>query len=236
MKNGLLILLGLCLVGVAAGCRVLDIGGGLPEGNLVDDKDSDSIPVTMAAAPVVVDGKLTDAAWVGAIAMTDFISGRSGKPPVGTRVLVTYDKDNLYIAVINEETETDSLVAKAEERDGNVWSDDSDEIYLDPRNEKAGEYYGFFVNPKNVVYDRRRVEAWDGDWTSATQVLPGKAWIAEIAIPFQTVGVTPRPGHKLGLMVARNHHAAQTQGKQFYLVPCAQEAKDTTAYPVLELR
>ncbi len=222
---------------VAAGCQTGQVGkAGLPEGKLVADKDAGTIAVAAATVPIVVDGKLTEAAWHDAIAMTDFISGRSGKPAVPTRLLVTYDQNNLYLGVINSEPSTDKLVAKAEKRDGNVWGDDSDEIYLDPKNEKGRNYYGFFVNSKNVVYDRQRVEAWDGEWTSGTSVLPGEAWTVEVAIPWKTIGVTPKPGHKFGLMVARNHHADRSRAQQYYVVPCGAEAKNTSVYPVLELR
>jgi len=234
MRNVLwVVLCGLVLVG-AIGCQTG--GAGLPEGMPVADKDAGTIAVAAASGPIVVDGGLTEAAWNKAIALTGFVSGRSGKPAVTTRVLVTYDKDRLYVAVVNEEPNTDKLVAKAQGRDGKVWSDDSDEIYLDPSNAKGRNYYGFFVNSKNVVYDRQRVERWDGEWNSGAKVLPGKAWTVETAIPWKTLGVTPKPGHKLGLMVARNHQANRTRGKQFYVVPCNREAKNTSVYPVLELR
>ncbi len=237
MRSTLVAVLAAVVMVVAAGCQTGPAGNvGLPEGKPVADKDAKAIAVTAVAGPIVVDGKLTEAAWNEAIALADFVSGRSGKPAVPTRVLVTYDQNNLYIGVVNEEPNTDKLVAKAEKRDGNVWGDDSDEIYLDPKNEKGRNYYGFFVNAKNVVYDRQRVEAWDGEWTSGTSILEGKAWTVEVAVPWKTIGVTPKPGHKFGLMVARNHHAERTRAQQYYLVPCGAEAKNTSVYPVFELR
>ena len=48
------------------------------------------------------------------------------------------------------------------------------------------------------------------------------------------MGVTPKAGHKLGVMVARNRKACVSQ--YMTLVPCNNEAKDTTKYPVLELK
>ncbi len=222
------------LAGLVIGMLGCQMGPPLPEGRLVANKSVVNV-VSATEEPTVVDGVLDDAAWANALAMTDFTLEQSDKPEVQSRVLVTYDKDNLYVAVINDEVNTDKLVTNATQRDGNVWSDDSIEIYLDARNLKSGEYHGFFVSASNVVYDRRRVEAWDGKWTSGTSIIEGKAWIAEVAIPFETVGITPKPGHRLGLMVARNRLAGGTH-QSLYLVPCNQEAKDTSLYPVLELR
>lgn len=207
----------------------------LPEGMTVANKDVVN-PLPTADGPVKVDGVLDDAAWAKATAMTDFVLGRSGKPDVQSRVLVMHDAANLHLAIINDEPNTDQLVTNATERDGPVWNDDSVEIYVDANNAKGRDYHGFFVNAANVVYDRRRVEAWDGEWTSAVKVLPGKAWVVEVAIPFATLGVTPKPGHKLGLMVARNRRAGLAESQLLFLVPCGQEAKDTSTYPVLEVK
>jgi hypothetical protein len=223
------------IVGLMGGCAMFG-GSELPQGDLKTDVRSGTITLEKTSDEIMADGSLDEAAWKNAVALSGFVSEMNAEPAVETRVLVTYDKDNLYIAVINDEPNTDKLVAKAEKRDGSVWGDDSVEIYLDPHNRKMGEYYGFFVNSRNVVYDRKANEAWDGDWKSGTKVIDGKAWLVETVIPWNTVNVDPEAGHKLGLMVARNHKANRTRGKQQYLVPCNEEAKDTSKYPVLELR
>jgi hypothetical protein len=205
-------------------------------GSAVQNKDAAGIPVKAAGSPVALDGKLGSPAWKGAIALTDFVVGRTQKPSVETRALVTYDKENLYVAVVCGEPDTAKLVANAKGPDGLVWNDDSVEVYVDPRNEKTKAYYGFFVNSKNVTYDRTRDANWSGTWSSQAGVVPGKAWIAELAIPFKTLGITPAPGHKLGVMVARVRKAGSDKGQGMYLVPCNDEAKDTKVYPVLELK
>jgi len=221
--------------GMLAGCGggMMMSGGAMPTGTPVASKDAVNT-VPMAAAPVTVDGVLDEAAWRKAIAMSDFVLGNSDKPPVQSRVLLTHDKDNLYVAVINDEPMTAQLTTKATERDGNVWGDDSIEIYVDPSNAKSGAYMGFFVSAANVVYDRQRREAWNGEWTSAVKVHDGKAWVVEVAIPWKTLEATPSAGHTLGLMVARNRVIGGPV-RTLYLVPCRAEAKDTDVYPVLKL-
>ena len=210
--------------------------GVLALGKLVANKDAASIPVNAASAPITIDGTLSSAAWKDAAAITDFIMGRSQKAPVETRVLVTYDKENLYLGIVCAEPNTDKLVATATGTDGAVWSDDAVEVYVDANNAKVKEYFGFFVNCKNATYDRTKEANWHGTWSSKTSILPGKAWIAEMAIPFKTLGITPAAGLKLGLMVARDRKAGAEKNGCMYLVPCNDEAKNTTAYPVLELK
>lgn len=205
-------------------------------GQVVSNKDLDGIPVPKAAKPVNIDGKLDDPAWKTATALTDFITGRSQRSEVETRALITYDDVNLYVAVICAEPNTDKLVATASGRDGKVWDDDSVEVYLDPGATKKGDYYGFFLNSKNVIYDRTRNANWSGEWTSQAAVIPGAAWVAELAIPFKTLELKAEPGCKLGLMVARLRRAGLTQDQWMYLVPCENEAKNTRVYPVLQLK
>jgi len=218
---------------ILAGCQggpVLPAG---PLGKLVASKEAVAVLTTGA---VTVDGKLDEPVWKTAVAMGDFTRGRSDKPEVDTRVLVTFDKDNLYVAVINDEPNTEQLVTKVKDRDGDVWTDDSDEIYVDPSNSKTGDYQGFFVSAANVVYDRDNSgTGWDGKWTSAVSVQPGVSWTAEVAIPFTTLGVKPVSGQKLGVMVARNRVAGLARGRGLYLVPCDNEAKNTELYPVVQI-
>ena len=209
---------------------------GLPEGKMVASKNAVNA-VPMAAAPIKADGVLDEPAWKTAVAMTDFVLGRD-KSPVQAKVLLTWDKDNLYVAVINDEPMTDKLVTQIKDREGAVWEDDSVEVYVDPENTKAGDntdYSGFFVSAANVVYDRRQSEAWTAPWTSGTKVIAGKAWVAELAIPWKSLEVTPKVGHKFGLMVARDRKAGG-KSEDIYLVPCGEEAKDTSTYPTFELK
>jgi len=207
-------------------------------GKLVPDKFAAALAVPKADKPVKIDGTLNEPAWDNAVAIGDFVEGKGQKAQVDTRVLATYDSDNLYLAVICEEPNTDKLVAKATERDGSVWGDDCVEFYLDPSNAKQPKnYFAFFANCKNVVYDRAGDPNWSGQWTSATTVIPDKAWIVEVAIPFKTMNVSSAgAGHKLGLMVQRDRKAGLEKPQALFLIPCNKEAKNTAVYPVLQLK
>ena len=230
---------------LAAGCVSTNQGtassgaGGVSApklGAVLANKDAASIPVAAAAGAITVDGKLTDAAWKNAVAVGDFFLGRTQRPEVDTRVLVTYDKDNLYVGVVCAEPNTAKLVATSKGPDGEVWNDDSVEVYLDPGCQKTREFYGFMVNSKNVTYDRKRDATWSGEWKSGASVQEGQTWTVETAIPFKTLGVASKPGLKIGLMVARTRKAGAAKSQTFYLVPCNDEAKDTSVYPAFELK
>lgn len=221
-----------CVVFAVAGCQRVPVGPPAPPGKLVESKEAVHV---LTSGTVKADGKLDEAVWADAVAMADFTRGRSDKPEVATRVLVACDKDNLYVAVINDEPNTDKLVTETTERDGAVWDDDCVEIYVDPANTKDGTYRGFFVSASNVVYDRNGGTSWDGEWSSGVTVNKGKNWIVEVAIPFKTLEVTAKSGHELGVMVARNRQAGPTPGRGLYLVPCNNEAKDTELYPVVRI-
>ncbi len=234
MRHGLMTILAAGLMLTAIGCDMA--GSGLPEGQLVQSKDA-MVTVTSAGGEVTVDGMLDEAAWKSAVAMSDFVKGRADKPEVETRLLVTYDKDNLYLATISVEPDTDQLTANATEHDGAVWKDDAVELYVDPSGERAGtmrDYRMFCVNTVNTHYDRGPAESWDPEWSSGVKVIDGTAWVAEVAIPFKALGVTPKPGTKLALQVGRNRRTSVKT--TYYLVPCNEEAKDTGSYVQIELK
>lgn len=209
--------------------------GALPAGKPVGDLSKANVAVVPAAAPVKADGKLDEAIWKDASAVTEFIVGK-GKPATQqTRALVAYDKDNLYIAVICMTADTGKLVAKATKHDEQqIWSgDDCVEIYLDANAAKERDFYAFFITPANAVYDRRKVEAWDGKIASATATVKNAAWVVEMAVPWTTIGMKGKTGEKLGLQIARNDRITRQMS---YMAPCNDEAKDTTCYPTLELK
>ncbi len=196
------------------------------------------IPVPTTAAPVTVDGRLDDAAWSQAVQMGDFVSTSGKKAPVQSKVMVAYDKQCLYLAFVGDEPNTARLKITATERDGNVFQDDSIEVYIDPANQKGREFIGLFLNAGNVQYDRNRSQAgaWNGKWDSAVSINDGESWVVELAIPWQTLGVTPEMGHKFGLMIARSHHAGRTRANLSFLADCFGDAKSTASYPVLVLQ
>jgi hypothetical protein len=132
------------------------------------------------AAPPTLDGQLDDAVWRAAspctLARTLDGAGRAVQP---TEVRLLRDAATLYVAVRCGEPLLDKLKTTAHGRDGEVWLDDSIEIFLSP----GGAYYQIGVNAAGAVYDSR---VKDAAWHSGAKAAAGRergAWTLELAIP-----------------------------------------------------
>ncbi len=143
-------------------------------------------------APVKIDGRLDDQAWTGAALATDFSQFRpvdDVKPEVATRVLVTYDNDNLYFGFFCE-TDPSEIRKTLTDRD-RIYQDDFVGVMLDTYGDAVWAYE-FYVNPLGVQGDIRWVLAGDEDtrfdlvYHSAASVTDS-GWQAEMAIPFSSL-------------------------------------------------
>jgi len=144
------------------------------------------------AAPTI-DGDLADACWKAARipgVWIDLNTGEAAKPQ--PTAYVCYDDANVYVAVLNPEPEMQNVIAYVSTRDGAVWNDDSNEIFLDPSAGKKG-YYQIMVNTNGVLCDG---QAKDSSWNMKGEVKVKKmadGWSAEFAIPLSDLGVTGSP-------------------------------------------
>jgi hypothetical protein len=145
--------------------------------------------IKMCAKAPELNGDLADAAWKDAGLKGLWIESATGNAAkMAPKVCVTYDDKNLYIAFYNPEPKMKDVIANCTDRDGNVWEDDSNEIFLDPSSGKK-DYFQFIVNSKNVLYDGKGK---DGSWNSNAKSVVKKladAWIVEISIPLADLDV-----------------------------------------------
>jgi hypothetical protein len=142
-----------------------------------------------AAAPAI-DGDLSDPCWKNAEVRgiwADVATGKAADPQ--PKAFICYDDQNLYVAFLNPEPKMDKIVAVVTDRDDAVYSDDSDEVFIDPSAGKHA-YYHVIVNAKGVIYDGRGkdAEVFNGNEKVAVKMLD-KAWSLEIAIPLKDIGV-----------------------------------------------
>ncbi len=156
--------------------------------------------------------------WSVAGQLGNFIlhTPRAGSPresfplSVGTDVEVMHDETYLYLRVVCQDPDTNSLLIDS----GAVWAGDSVEIFLDP--EGQGEFRQLIVNPRG---DRAEFQSQRGErlrsWTSGvsidTEILPTAPeiddgrWIVRIAIPFASIsGSPPQAGDTWRFNVCRN--------------------------------
>jgi len=97
--------------------------------------------------PIVIDGRLNEAAWEGAVVSPRFVDLISGKPTrFDTRVRLLWDNDQLYIGFQVEEP---AVRAHLTAHNDPIYSENDVELFI------AGDdaYYEFEINARNTVYE-----------------------------------------------------------------------------------
>ncbi|MDZ7639509.1 MAG: carbohydrate-binding family 9-like protein [Bryobacterales bacterium] len=115
--------------------------------------ESNAVPtyrVGRAQAPLAIDGEL-DTAWQKAAAITLLFpwekqSGAKQK----TEARILWDDRYLYVFYACED---EDIVALFTNRDDPTYRDDAVEIFINPRPEQEGTYYGLEMNAGAVLYD-----------------------------------------------------------------------------------
>ena len=158
------------------------------------------IECVRATSPIVVDGKLDEAAWTDIPAIKDFWLWFSlSAPTTHTTARLCYDDAFLYAAL---DCEDDDVFALYDQRDQNLWESDVVELFFQPDPENP-MYYEFEIAPNNTVFDARMVNSgsggfqrwasWNGDIQTAVVVRGtlnewkdrDKGYTVEIAIPWR---------------------------------------------------
>ena len=106
------------------------------------------------AAPILVDGKLDEAAWTDAPWTSDFVDIQGDakpKPRFRTRVKMLWDDDYLYIAA---ELEEPHVWATLTNHDTVIFQDPDFEVFIDPAG-NTQPYYEFEMNALNTTWDLR---------------------------------------------------------------------------------
>lgn len=97
--------------------------------------------------PIVVDGKLNEAAWKAAPLSNAFVDIVSGAPAwFDTRVRLLWDDTHLYFGFSAEESDVWGTLT---ERDSKIYEENDLELFI------AGEdsYYEFEISARNVIYE-----------------------------------------------------------------------------------
>ncbi len=105
-----------------------------------------------ATAPILVDGKLDEAAWAAAPWTADFVDiegAAKPKPRFRTRAKLLWDEDFLYIAA---EMEEPHVWATLTQHDSVIFQDPDFEVFIDPKGD-THNYYEFEMNALNTGWD-----------------------------------------------------------------------------------
>ena len=160
-------------------------------------------PRPAGTPPPVIDGRLDDPSWQAVKPLEAFLpyAGAGGRVQAATRARVTYDDENLYIALECDEPAPAQIRALGSSRDDDqIWMGDSVDIFLST-GEEPSPHLHFILNPKNLhwedfVGDGLDRQAFDPAWQSAARIGEA-AWFAEIALPWKQIGIpAPRPGER----------------------------------------
>jgi len=166
------------------------------------------------AAPPIIDGRLDDGAWkrTPAVELVQAVTG--GKCVKTTIARMCWDDQCLYIAFDCVDQDIWGTMTK---RDDLIFQEEVVEAFLDPEC-NLHRYFEFNVSPRNVVFDAFVVNTdglgpgegtdfgWNCEGIRTAVVVDGtldnrsdtdRGWIAELAIPFKSMGrSTPKPGER----------------------------------------
>jgi len=167
----------------------------------------------------VIDGKLTDKAWSARPVITPMVlrdAKRRVRARVQTRTAIVYDDAALYVGIHMHEPFPATLRARDRQYDGQLWWDDSVELYIETGYSHRA-YYKFMSTPLGTRGDWRGLDTPEGfkmldwgtgtSWTVAAHV--GKDfWSLEFRFPWADLEVEPpRVGDVWSFEVVRFRYA-----------------------------
>lgn len=154
--------------------------------------------ISRATSAIVVDGKCTEADWLRAPELSDFVFTwwKEGDPaPQPTRAKLLWDDEYLYIAY---QCSDKDIQATRRGRDSQVYRDDCVEVFASPDFANPQNYFNIEMNAIGEQLDQYRpngakLEQWnpsgikigvsiDGTLNDANDT--DRSWTLEVAIPF----------------------------------------------------
>ena len=107
--------------------------------------------VKRTSLPIDIDGKLDEATWVGAPAVTlQFLWDTQTGAKQMTRARLLWDTQALYVGFDADDAD---ITAQYQQRDDPTYRDDAVEIFINPNPQQEVVYYGFEMNARGVLYD-----------------------------------------------------------------------------------
>ncbi|HUE97220.1 MAG TPA: DUF5916 domain-containing protein, partial [Longimicrobiaceae bacterium] len=175
-----------------------------------------------ADQPISIDGRLTEAVWASAPAITGFtqldpVEGAPGTQR--TEVRIAYDDNAIYIgAMLHDTGEIRTQLAR---RDGSMSESDVFEVVFDSYHDHQTAYR-FATNPSGMKRDALVIgngsdSSWDPVWDVATQQ-SAEGWSVEMRIPFSQLRFSREAEQTWGLQVERTIRRNQ-ESMQFSFTP-----------------
>ncbi len=149
--------------------------------------------IKKATDAVKIDGDLKELSWESAQLATDFfmiLPSDTSKANIQTHVRMTYDDNNIYIAVVNEIPHKTYMVESLR-RDWNFGKNDNFLLIMDTYNDLTNGF-AFGLNAAGAQWDGQQYDggpvnlSWDNKWHSQVKQYEDR-WIMEAAIPFKSI-------------------------------------------------
>ncbi|MEE9443546.1 MAG: carbohydrate binding family 9 domain-containing protein [candidate division Zixibacteria bacterium] len=169
-----------------------------------------TINISRVQGEIKIDGKLNDSGWKTATTTDKFVENYPGdqiKPPVETRVFITYDNDRLYVAFLCYDNPKD-IRTSLRERDM-INTDDNAVIMLDTYGDGMMAYF-LKVNPYGIQGDDLwslnygQDASYDLIWESAGQITDS-GFQVEMAVPFSSLRFPRQEKQTWRIDFWRNH-------------------------------
>ncbi len=166
----------------------------VPDGNTYHKVDGVA-QVRKASAPIKLDGIIDEKEWVIDIAADKEALDR---PTITLGFGTLWDEENLYVAAVVKD---DKVVYDHQY----PYQNDSVELLFNPSNEKAGiwvpgdiQLFSGYVNGEKTFYTAN-TKPINSAWN-----ITDDGYVVEIAVPWTTIGLTPKKGLKIGFDVNVN--------------------------------
>lgn len=163
-------------------------------GNAQKKNEAYELPISKAAAPIIIDGIVNESDWLQSVTATDFFMVTpmdTSRAKVRTEVKMTYDDDNLYLLAICYHALPGPYIVESLRRDFNFGKNDNFLLFMDTFDDQTNGF-SFGANAAGAQWDGLMYEGgkvdlnWDNKWESVVKNYEDK-WIFEAAIPFKTI-------------------------------------------------
>ena len=151
-----------------------------------------------APSEIKVDGNADDIAWQSAQTAGDFFMITPMDTSFSrckTEVKMSYDKNNLYILVINYKPIKGSIIVESLKRDFAFGKNDNFLLFMDTFDDRTNGF-SFGANAAGAPWDGQMGDggavdlSWDNKWLSEVRNDDDK-WVWEAAIPFKSIRYKP---------------------------------------------
>ncbi len=165
---------------------------------------------TRVDTPIVLDGRLDEAAYAATAAVSDFIQQEPTEAAPATErtdTWIFFDDDTIYIAARCWDSQPDRMVANEMRRDNlGIFLNENFAVVLDTFYDRRNAYL-FHTNPLAGKFDGQITAGnMNRDWNGVWDVRTGRfeeGWTVEIAIPFKTIRFSPGSEQTWGVNLRR---------------------------------